>query len=181
MIFYKKKEITVVCHKHDVNTHYLLEPDKFTLGALSVTYLSILDDLTLSLIVIDPWTFTVVVIFIALPNYYSLKLYIRLPKRILQAESTLLCQPENALISISAQLLWNLLSRLSVFGIKENTFCRKHEAHMLRIVYVIRREHQFFFGLIQTAARTRRTSTPSKSCMIKRLTGGLMIGKQCVK
>ena len=145
-----------------------------------MTYLSILNNLTLSLIVIDPWTFTVVVIFIALPNWCSLKLYTRLQKRILPAESTLLCQPENTLISISAQLLWNLLSRLSVFGIKENTFCKKREAHMLRIAYVIRREHQFLFGLILTA-RTRRTSTLSKFCMIKQLTGDLTIGRQCVR
>ena len=52
---------------------------------------------------------------------------------------------------------------------------------MLRIVYVIRREHQFLFGLILTAVRTRRTSTPSKFCMIKQLTGDLMIGRQCVR
>ena len=38
----------VACHKYDDNTHYLLESDEFTLGALSVTYLSILDYLTLS-------------------------------------------------------------------------------------------------------------------------------------
>ena len=118
----------------------------------------------------------------ALSNYYySLKLQIRLLKRILQAESILLCQPENALISISAQLLWNLLLRLSVSGIKENTFCKKREAHMLRIVYVIRQEHQFLFGPIPTAVRTRRTSIPLKFCMIKQLTGDLMIGRQCVR
>ena len=59
-------KLTVVCHKHDGDTHYLLEPDEFTLGALSVTYsffFPILNDLTLSFIVIDPWTFTIVVIF----------------------------------------------------------------------------------------------------------------------
>ena len=57
------EKIKVVCHKHDVNTHYILEPDEFTLGTLSVSYLSILSDLTSSLIVIDPWTFTIAVIF----------------------------------------------------------------------------------------------------------------------
>jgi len=38
----------VTCYKYDDNTHYLLESDEFTLGALSVTYPSILHDLILS-------------------------------------------------------------------------------------------------------------------------------------